>query len=521
MNPRLILSKVLVLLYWTKEARISSYNGVIKNALSLLKTGDNKETVITGKNKTAEIITFVLDRIDREEPFDLNVFLPDVELLLEKDPVLLRQIAGSLVKQLTEIEIKSLISEMISDLNSFVRETKLVDIFTNASSTLLFKLDSIPNIGEYVRETITELEPLASNSTAESDPAIVREVDFIDLDDVVGVFEDVITRSSDTGIYMLGWQSINKMTQGGLRPGEFVTIGALQHKYKTGLTMSITLQLPRLNKPIMRPEDEGKKPLLVRISSEDSMENNFQFMYQYLKANDGEFINVRKLDDISPMEMGKYIYDKMVVNGWSIKMLRVDPSKWTYADIFNTVMRYEAQGFVVKIVVFDYLTMIPTTGCIQGALGADKRDLIRRVRNFMSAKQILFITPLQLSSEAKQLTRNGVPDVALVKEVSEKGYYADSRQLDQEIDLELYCHLAFQSQGGGKEKAYLTVGRGKHRLPTVIESESDRFTILPFPGPNIPVLEDIYGPDTGTKTMPRGGGGGDFGGGMDDILSAF
>lgn len=521
MDPRIILSKILVLLFKTKEYGISSYNNVIIDTLELIRT-DNKEEVVIGKNKTAQLITFILDKVNDEEPLNVNVYLPDIELLLEHDPRLLRQVAERVLKPLPEIETKQLITALVSELNGYTRETKLERLVREMSSTLSFKRDTISNIGEYVRDTITLLEPLASNSTSQVDPAIVREVSFSEENEIISVMEDVIARTSEGGIYISGWISLNKMTQGGFRPGEFVTIGALQHKYKTGLTMSITLQLPRLNEPIMTEADAGKKPLLLRISAEDSMENNFQFMYQYLKANDGEFIDVRKLDQICPVEMGSYLRDKILVNGWHVKFMRVDPSRWTYADIFNTVMKYEAQGYSVKIIVFDYLTMIPTTGCTQGALGADKRDLLRRVRNFMSAKGILFITPLQLSSEAKQLSRNGVPDVALVKEVSEKGYYADSRQLDQEIDLELYCHLAFQSLQNGKEAAYLTIGRGKHRLATVIESEGDRFTILPFPGPNIPVLEDIFGSDTGTKTLPRGGGGGGgFTGGMDDILSAF
>ena len=53
----------------------------------------------------------------------------------------------------------------------------------------------------------------------------------------------------------------------------------------------------------------------------------------------------------------------------------------------------------------------------------------------------MFLTPLRLSTEAKQLTRNGVPNHMFLKEIAEKGYYDGCRTVDQEIDLELYVHL--------------------------------------------------------------------------------
>jgi hypothetical protein len=52
------------------------------------------------------------------------------------------------------------------------------------------------------------------------------------------------------------------------------------------------------------------------------------------------------------------------------------------------------------------------------------------------------------------------------------------------------------------KKTYLSVQRGKHRLPTVIDDE-DKYFILPFPGKNIPILEDINGEDMSMRTLPK------------------
>jgi hypothetical protein len=56
--------------------------------------------------------------------------------------------------------------------------------------------------------------------------------------------------------------------------------------------------------------------------------------------------------------------------------------------------------------------------------------------------------------------------------------------LDQEVDLEIYIHLVKHNR-----ETYLTVQRGKHRLPTVINDDLKYF-ILKFPK-GMPIPEDI------------------------------
>jgi len=70
------------------------------------------------------------------------------------------------------------------------------------------------------------------------------------------VLEDVKSINNNTSIYKSGWQALNRMTQGGFRRGEFCTIGALQHKYKTGFSLSVFMQIARHNKPIIVQGEE-------------------------------------------------------------------------------------------------------------------------------------------------------------------------------------------------------------------------------------------------------------------------
>lgn len=82
------------------------------------------------------------------------------------------------------------------------------------------------------------------------------------------------------------------------------------------------------------------------------------------------------------------------------------------------------------------------------------------------------------------MIRTGIPESEFVKEIAEKGYYSGTKQLDQEVDLEIYLHL-FKSN----KETYIAVQRGKHRIPTIIPDESKYF-LLKFPK-DMPIPENI------------------------------
>lgn len=90
----------------------------------------------------------------------------------------------------------------------------------------------------------------------------------------------------------------------------------------------------------------------------------------------------------------------------------------------------------------------------------------------------------QISTDGKTLIRNGANEATFVKEIAGKGYYMGTKQLDQIVDLELYIHIARVNR-----KPYLTVQRGKHRSPVIIEDEK-MFFMLPFPH-KAPIPENL------------------------------
>jgi len=496
MDSRLLLTKVITLIYRTRILGTYDNDDLIKTILSVIKT-DAPEYKFNGYNYIKNLKDFALELLEEKEEIVKEVVLQRLSLILENDSKLLKVVTESIEPDYDETRTKRIITSLIKSLNNFYKEQLAIDLLSKVTYDLKFNRNKITNFNEYLRETINSLEPLTVSLTTIKDPALVNEVDFENEESLDTVFEEVKNLNNNKSIYKFGWNALNRMTQGGLRRGEFVTIGALQHKYKTGLSLSMFMQIAMHNKPVITHSEKDKKPLLLRISFEDSLTNNLQFMYQYLKCSDGEIIKMKDFDHLTSKEMSKYIMSKLTETGFSIKMLRVDPSQWTYSSVINKIIELEANGYAVHVLMLDYATLLPTTGCVQGVAGADKKDLLRRLRNFCSGRNISFITPLQLSSEAKMLLRNGIPEHEFVKIVAQKGYYDGCKSLDQDIDLELFIHLFSH-----KRKKYLSISRGKHRIPTVIDDD-DMFFMLPFPGLNIPVLPDIDKEDISMRSLPR------------------
>ena len=508
MDSRVILSKIVTLIYRSRLVNNNENDDLARTILNTIKT-DAPEFNFNGHNTIKRLKEFAIEMLEEKDEIAKEVITQSLALILENDSKLLGIIKDSIDPEYDDASNKRIITSLVKMLNNYYKEHLAIEILNKANYDLKFNRGKITNFSEYLKNTLADLEPLTSVLSTLKDPAVVNEIDFDNPESVTTVFEEVKSLNNTSGVYKLGFQDINTMTQGGIRRGESVGIEALQHKYKTGFSLTAFMQLALENTPIVTKEEAeaGKKPLLVRISFEDNLTNNLQFMYQYLKAEEGIHITARDFGELSAEEMTAYITARLSATGFKIKMRRVDPSQWTVSSLMNYIIELEAQGYAVHVLMCDYLLKMPTTGCLQGAAGQDKRDMVRRVRNFCSARNIAFISPYQLSTEAKQLIRNGVPEHQFVNEIAEKGYTDGCKTIDQELDLELYIHLFTH-----KRRKYLSVRRGKHRLSTVIADE-DKYTIYRFPGLNIPILGDLRTENTGMKKLPK-----DFEDSGDNIL---
>ncbi len=486
MNKIDILLNLINLLY--RESSLKNVENKInvdlaRKIVDTLEDG-KRFNVLGGNNDIIDNLKkYVLDMCDNStEEFDKTIIIQSLSLILKEEEHILEIFKDGLDDIDNDDDINKRIKRLSNFLYNYYKEFRIKKVLNTYSYEFSNKRSQITDVNAFMENLRSEIDGLDLN-TDSLDPAIVDEIDFENNDDMNSLIDSIKEEASNVGILKTGWQDINEMVQEGLRRREFVTVGALQHKYKTGFTLSLFIQLCLFNTP--NPIHKDKKQLMLWISFEDDVKNIMQFIYNYLYMNEND--KLPNIKDVDSKYITSYVKEKLSATGFHVKILRVNPTDWTYKDVFNKIITYETQGYEVNVLGLDYLSMLPTTGCIKdGPMGTDLRDLFRRVRNFGSSRKILTITPHQLSSDSKRLIRNGVPDVEFVKEIAGKGYYSGSTQLDQEIDLELYVHIATNNK-----VKYLTVQRGKHRLPSTID-EDKMFTMLKFPKRG-PIKHDLNG----------------------------
>jgi hypothetical protein len=167
-------------------------------------------------------------------------------------------------------------------------------------------------------------------------------------------------------------------------------------------------------------------------------------------------------------------------------------------------------GYSIEVLEVDYLSKLPTTGCNQGSMGDDVMDMLSRIRAFSAANNILFITPHQLSTDAKRLLQ-GVPHEQFLNTIKGGGYFEKTKGLDRIYDIGLLIHKVETENGD-----YLHVVLDKHRFPTPVEGSARSF-FLPFPPSKMPIPSNLhienYRP---LRKIPRGGGG--YQGGSDSLF---
>jgi len=472
-DTRLLLVKAITLLFRESSLpdEISNSADLVRTVLEPVKppetglTISSERDVITALKDTA----LYLCSLPLGSMIEKSDLLQRLKLNCTNDERLYEVLMQGIDKEMDIGSTKRTVLQMRQYLNDSYRDNQIIKKFNDANKKLLFNRHEIKDMRAFVQAFHTETEPYTIVANRK-DPGIVDQVDLGDDAKLTQVCQTVQEQASGETVIRFGWSGLNEMLQGGGRRGECGGIQALQHNYKTGFSLTIFRQAASYNEPVIA--EEARKPLLLRISFEDSLQSNIQFLFQNIYENENGGITP-DLSKFTAAEMAAYVKLHLQKKGWHVHLMRVNPSEWTFKDIQNTVLNFEAAGYEVHMLMVDYLPMIPTTGCDQGPAGHDYRDLLRRMRNFCSSRKILFITPWQMSTDAKMLLREGRSD--FVKNVVGKGYYSGSKQVDQEFDWELTIHI---EQFNGQ--AWLTVGRGKHRLPTTIP-DPQKFFAMPFP----------------------------------------
>lgn len=491
MNDLLLLAKSITLMYRESllDMNEDSTGDLVRKVIESIKTPE----VSIGITKDLEIINALkataLEMVnnDKGHKYQKDILLQQLKLNCGQDEATYESLESGIEPEMSEEDTKLTVINIRTTIGGHFKNSKIEEILSKRFSEFKFKRSGIKNVGKWIGTMLAELETFQV-SGQDKDPAIIEEIDISDKDSVNRVYASIKEENEGGGGFITGFQGINRMIGGKFRLGEQWGLYGLQHNYKTGFSLTIFKQICMYNTPVLK--DPKKKPLLLRISFEDSLVLNFKYLYKNMWENETGLVLSKK--DISEMDIGvmtEYVTTKLSATGFNVKLLFVNPSDWTYKDICNLVLKYEAEGYEVQMVMVDYLTKISKEGCTQGATGQDVRNLFERVKAFMASKGILFITPHQLSTEAKGLMRDGFND--FVKRLPGGGYTADSKQIDQVIDGELFFHI---ERIKGKNEAYFTVQGGKLRRIDQVD-EDEKYRVYKFVRKGV-ILDDLNKPDS-------------------------
>lgn len=478
----------------------SSSRNTVREALSYIKAPDAVQIVDFGKDestKLREIVVWMLDQPE-SEGFDKLDVLNRLRIAAGSEDYLFHAVNSVIEPELTHDEIKKHVTRERTEINAFINRCQLLGILKEGYSTTHFKPESV-DWDNFVKEFMVRLEPYR-NLRETDNSTCVESIDLTNKEALAEAFRVGLQQVQPEGVIKFGWQGFNRMfgEQNGGKRGEFIVLGALQHNFKSGTSLELLKAAALYNKPYML--DPNKKPLLLRFSFENPAIIDIIHIYKSLvEAETGMLIDMQTID---PIVAAIYVQERLSVNGYTVQIEHHNPSDVTYSKLFELIERWEDRGYEIHMLNLDYLAMISTKGCKQGATGQDIRDLFRRVRNYIESKKILTITPHQLSVDAKKKTREGVED--FVREIANKGYWDSCSTIDQEVDMEIYQHLVVING-----ETYITWMRGKHRKAGNPTPLKDYYTVYKF-GTVGYIPDDVMGSDqsrrrVGAATQSEGG----------------
>lgn len=507
MDTKLLLVKCITILYLQGELTTvnnESANVTVNKVLELVKPADKSISTDFGH----DIITSLRECLlwMSMNPLGFKYDIPTLKqrfLLItqEENYIYESLISMFIVDELLDEEIIKRMRFNMAEINTALDKLEVTEVFKTYYKQTQFGSDTV-DWSTLIESVKASLEPYAElgrgGATASSHPSIVNTIDFNDPASIGEALERSKDELSTKGVIKTPFKGINRLLgkHNGLRRGEYVVIPALQHNYKSGMVMDFFLGCALYNKPHMR--DETKKPLNLRISFENTSQTDMENMYsRMMEMQTNERVDIATVDIETA---AKYVNEKLTINGYHNKLYHIDPSDYTYMDLFNLIEELEADGYEIHLLTLDYLNMMSKKGCNQGPHGEEIRDLFRRTRNFFSKRGITVVTPHQISTEAKTLLRNGQSN--FVQQIANKGYYDGCKRIDQEVDCEIYLHIV-KVNG----ESYLTIQRGKHR--GVRTPMSDHYVVYLFDEisglPFDVLVEDASRKSVGAETIANGG----------------
>lgn len=353
--------------------------------------------------------------------------------------------------------------------------------------------DDIEKQNALFKEILSAAESLRTDieDTGLEDSEEITQVDEIDMTDPVSIKRALqAQRKKRNGASVrTGLQGVNRMLgpARGFAYGESAAFAARSHQYKSGILMDITRWQCLYNKP---PETGHKVPIVLFISLENEIAENLVNIYKKIFCNLYHKMPVGYKDE----EVVEFVMRKMNENGFKLLMYRRMGEAFGYREFVNLVETIEKNGCKVVSTILDYVTLCKR--CAEDKTFNDAKQIqlmFARFKDYCAHKDMLFVTGLQLDTEASKLASSGQTNI--VTKLSEF-HLSDAKALKKELDLLVFMEIECNHKG----LPWLTMKVDKHRYVLQDTPVEDRYCAYQYLG-ELGIMDDINGKDMSSKNI--------------------
>lgn len=458
MNDLLVLVKLLTALYQAKKLKDPNLITELTEILEELPAPP-PDVLIQDKNLRESIraaIHWLLSQQD-DDPLIKSLLMQRVTMFVKGDDDMKSIIEMGLEELPNEELTRKLVYKQITEIRLNSEDEVFQKKFKQKIKDFLYK-----DTSEMKREDWSNLMDLitekVNSSFGERQSEVVVSVNTANPESFFDIIEMAKKENSKEGILRTGIQGLNQGLEpdGGFRRGKMYMLEALTNRGKSFGMAHILASVGMYNVPMLR--NKAKIPTLLFESSEDTMDLVIMRMYKLSCT-----IDLQTDSDFQTAETTNIvdvIAQCFKKNGWYLVMNQIEAYKDNIANMFARVRKLELQGHEIIFYGYDYLAL-QNIDKVPGESKSDKLQLVyRRVRSFTTARGICFVTPHQLSPEAKKLLKelDDESEVYFAREVAGKSMTETSTKITNEVDGVICIHVAKTAT-----KTYFTGAIGKQR----------------------------------------------------------
>lgn len=463
MSNLLILVKILTALYQAKNLKdrnlVSELEDLLNSIPETPKDAFRQDRKL--EQKVQSIINWVLEQ--SEDEIIIKSMLAQQCNDFSKDaPETKESILSGLEEFKDEDAARRFVFKHIKDIRKVLKNNDFNDKFKRKLKDFHFgDLSTLPK-----NEWLALAELINEKIANESDERAGEIVNTVNSDDAVGLLDIINQAKAECGVdgvIVTPFQGLNEALEPdyGLKRGKVYLVNALTNRGKSFTIGHLMAGVALYNKPKLR--DKSKIPTVVLDSAEDTLDLILNRMFKLFYVTKYDLAPDDPIKDIfssTAEEVVELIAGTFKENGWRLIINHIEANQDNYSALCARVRKLERSGHEIIIYFYDYLAMMELDGMTGDTKGDKLQMLYRKTRSFFISRGVCFVTPHQLSPDAKRYLRESddESEIYFAKDVAGKSMTETSTKITNEVDKEITIHVAKTDI-----KSYWTYAVGKSR----------------------------------------------------------